>query len=80
MFEVKQAIQNPNAKTLYPWEKMNLGQGFFAPLSGYSKPPKPSAIANAGNEWAKRRGFEWKFEAFKHTLDGVEGIQVNRVR
>jgi len=79
MFKITKAVKNPNQKTLYPWNKLKKGEGFFVPFDHFDRKPRASQIGTTGNEWAKRKGLNYKFESFEHKVNDKIGIQVNRV-
>jgi len=82
MFTIIDAIEKPitnrQGVSLYPWGELQVGKGFFVPDHS-DKPMRGSQLAQTGNQWAVRHKLDARFQSFRYTLDGVEGVQVNRV-
>ena len=63
----------------YPWQDLDVGKGFFVPDENGKKPMRGNQLGQTGNQWAKRQNVAARFQSFRYTLDGSDGVFVQRV-
>ena len=82
-FKIIDAVEKPKTqragKQLYPWQDVEVGKGFFVPDEKGKKQMRGNQLGQTGNQWAKRQGGAARFQSFRYTIDGSDGVFVNRV-
>ncbi len=76
-FQIFEDLERPTAKrvraSIYPWDKLSrVGLSFFAPNVKIS-----TMTTNVSNR--NKKGEE-KYECWKHTVNGVAGVVVKRIK
>lgn len=77
-------LRAPRRPTIYPFDKMEVGQSFFVPLSefpGITNAKLSRRLVSAVNSWRERRGVKWTFRyRLAATVEnGVEGVRLWRL-
>ena len=82
-FKIIDAVEKPKTQRtglqLYPWQDLEIDKGFFVPDANPDKPMRGNQLGQTGNQWAKRHGVAVKFQSFRYSLDGNDGVFVQRV-
>lgn len=82
-FAIIDAVEKPKTQRtglqLYPWQDLDVGKGFFVPDDAKKKPMRGNQLGQTGNQWAKRQGVQARFQSFRYSLDGSDGVFVQRV-
>ena len=82
-FQIIDAVEKPKTQRtglqVYPWQDLDVGKGFFVPDDAKKKPMRGNQLGQTGNQWAKRQGVDVKFQSFRYSLDGSDGVFVQRV-
>ena len=82
-FKIIDAVEKPKTQRtglqIYPWQDLEIGKGFFVPDGNAEKPMRGNQLGQTGNQWAKRQNVDARFQSFRYTLDGAEGVFVQRV-
>jgi hypothetical protein len=58
---------------------LEIDKGFFVPDEKGKKQMRGNQLGQTGNQWAKRHGMAVKFQSFRYSLDGSDGVFVQRV-
>jgi hypothetical protein len=82
-FKIIDAVEKPKTQRaglqLYPWQDLEVGKGFHVPDANPDKPMRGNQLGQTGNQWAKRQGVAARFQSFRYTIDGSDGVFVQRV-
>jgi len=75
----KKPYSNRPGVSVYDWDSIDKGKAIFIPDANYKK-RKANDLKTTANQWAARRELEREWEAWRTTLDGTEGVWIQRVK
>ena len=82
-FAIIDAVEKPKTRApaysfirgrTWTWAK-----AFLCQTKKDKKPMRGNQLGQTGNQWAKRQNVAARFQSFRYTLDGSDGVFVQRV-